>query len=96
VGGSSKLAAFIRAMAAAPARAGQSASRIPQYEGENMADNWRGKLITAGVARAPNRAMLRAVDFKDGDFDKPIVGVISSASAAMCRYSATSSLRASM
>ncbi len=43
--------------------------------GENMADNWRSKLITAGVARSPNRAMLRAVDFKDGDFEKPIVGV---------------------
>jgi dihydroxy-acid dehydratase len=40
-----------------------------------MADNWRSKLITAGVARSPNRAMLRAVDFGDGDFDKPIVGV---------------------
>ncbi|MFN0039693.1 MAG: dihydroxy-acid dehydratase [Burkholderiales bacterium] len=40
-----------------------------------MADNWRSKLITAGTNRAPNRAMLRAVDFKDGDFDKPIVGV---------------------
>jgi dihydroxy-acid dehydratase len=40
-----------------------------------MADNWRSKLITGGVARSPNRAMLRAVDFKDGDFDKPIVGV---------------------
>ena len=40
-----------------------------------MADNWRSKLITAGVARSPNRAMLRAVDFKDDDFDKPIVGV---------------------
>ncbi len=43
--------------------------------GENMADNWRSKLITAGVARSPNRAMLRAVDFNDGDFEKPIVGV---------------------
>ena len=40
-----------------------------------MADNWRSKLITAGIARSPNRAMLRAVDFTDGDFDKPIVGV---------------------
>ena len=40
-----------------------------------MAENWRSKLITAGIARSPNRAMLRAVDFKDGDFDKPIVGV---------------------
>ncbi|HEX9460669.1 MAG TPA: dihydroxy-acid dehydratase, partial [Thermoanaerobaculia bacterium] len=31
--------------------------------------------ITAGVARTPNRAMLRAVGFGDADFDKPIVGV---------------------
>ena len=40
-----------------------------------MADNRRSKLITQGIARSPNRAMLRAVGFKDGDFDKPIVGV---------------------
>jgi dihydroxy-acid dehydratase len=40
-----------------------------------MAENWRSHLITAGNARLPNRAMLRAVGFKDGDFDKPIVGV---------------------
>jgi len=40
-----------------------------------MPDNKRSSLITAGVARSPNRAMLRAVGFKDGDFDKPIVGV---------------------
>jgi dihydroxy-acid dehydratase len=40
-----------------------------------MADNWRSRLITAGVARSPNRAMLRAVGFTDNDFDKPIVGV---------------------
>lgn len=40
-----------------------------------MADNWRSKLITQGVARSPNRAMLRAVGFTDSDFDKPIVGV---------------------
>ncbi len=40
-----------------------------------MADNWRSKFITAGVARAPNRAMLRAVGFGDDDFQKPIVGV---------------------
>jgi dihydroxy-acid dehydratase len=37
--------------------------------------NKRSQLITAGTARAPNRAMLRAVGFRDGDFDKPIVGV---------------------
>jgi len=40
-----------------------------------MTDNRRSKLITQGVARSPNRAMLRAVGFKDGDFDKPIIGV---------------------
>ena len=40
-----------------------------------MADNRRSRLITQGPARSPNRAMLRAVGFKDGDFDKPIVGV---------------------
>ena len=40
-----------------------------------MADNRRSRLITQGPARAPNRAMLRAGGFKDGDFDKPIVGV---------------------
>src|SRR5207344_2131457 len=40
-----------------------------------MSYNRRSKLITAGVARSPNRAMLRAVGFGDGDFDKPIVGV---------------------
>src|SRR5215210_2278465 len=37
--------------------------------------NRRSRLITHGVARSPNRAMLRAVGFGDGDFDKPIVGV---------------------
>ena len=40
-----------------------------------MAYNKRSRSITAGVARSPNRAMLRAVGFGDGDFDKPIVGV---------------------
>jgi dihydroxy-acid dehydratase len=37
--------------------------------------NRRSKLITAGPARSPNRAMLRAVGFGDGDFEKPIIGV---------------------
>jgi len=40
-----------------------------------MAYNRRSRLITQGVARSPNRAMLRAVGFKDADFDKPIIGV---------------------
>ncbi len=39
------------------------------------AQNRRSRLITQGVARSPNRAMLRAVGFRDGDFDKPIIGV---------------------
>src|SRR6187399_2678915 len=40
-----------------------------------MALNRRSRLITHGVARSPNRAMLRAVGFGDNDFEKPIVGV---------------------
>jgi dihydroxy-acid dehydratase len=40
-----------------------------------MPANRRSQLITQGVARSPNRAMLRAVGFGDADFDKPIVGV---------------------
>ncbi len=35
----------------------------------------RSRLITQGVQRAPNRAMLRAVGFGDRDFEKPIVGI---------------------
>jgi dihydroxy-acid dehydratase len=40
-----------------------------------MANNLRSRSTTAGVERAPNRAMLRAVGFTDADFDKPIIGV---------------------
>jgi dihydroxy-acid dehydratase len=40
-----------------------------------MADNSRSQTITAGIQRSPNRAMLRAVGFRDEDFDKPIVGI---------------------
>lgn len=38
-------------------------------------NNHRSSLITSGAERTPNRAMLRAVGFGDGDFEKPIVGV---------------------
>jgi len=37
--------------------------------------NKRSQLITQGVQRSPNRAMLRAVGFKDADFRKPIIGI---------------------
>jgi len=37
--------------------------------------NKKSKTITGGIARSPNRAMLRAVGFGDNDFQKPIVGV---------------------
>jgi len=37
--------------------------------------NQHSKAITEGDQRAPNRAMLRAVGFGDGDFNKPIVGI---------------------
>ena len=35
----------------------------------------RSRRITEGVERSPNRAMLRAVGFRDTDFKKPIVAV---------------------
>ena len=40
-----------------------------------MADNRRSRVVTQGVQRSPNRAMLRAVGFGDDDFNKPIVGI---------------------
>jgi dihydroxy-acid dehydratase len=40
-----------------------------------MAENRLSKAITQGIQRSPNRAMLRAVGFKDEDFEKPIVGL---------------------
>ena len=40
-----------------------------------MSDNRRSKEVTQGNQRSPNRAMLRAVGFGDGDFNKPIVGL---------------------
>lgn len=40
-----------------------------------MSNNRRSRMITEGVQRTPNRAMLRAVGFKDEDFTKPIVGI---------------------
>jgi dihydroxy-acid dehydratase len=42
-----------------------------------MSDNQRSQVVTQGVQRSPNRAMLRAVGFTDSDFTKPIVGVAS-------------------
>src|SRR5689334_9679680 len=35
----------------------------------------RSRVITQGVERTPNRAMLRAVGFQDEDFQKPIVAI---------------------
>ena len=37
--------------------------------------NRRSAIVTEGDARAPNRAMMRAVGFTDEDFGKPIIGV---------------------
>jgi len=45
-----------------------------------MPDNRRSQAVTRGIHRSPNRALLRAVGFADGDFDKPIVGVANSES----------------
>lgn len=42
-------------------------------------DDWRirSQAVSEGANRAPNRAMLRAVGFKDDDFSKPMLGVAS-------------------
>ena len=40
-----------------------------------MSLNRISKVTTEGVERSPNRAMLRAVGFEDGDFEKPIIGI---------------------
>jgi dihydroxy-acid dehydratase len=39
--------------------------------------NRKSQKMTAGVARTPNRAMLRAIGFEDADFNKPIIGLAS-------------------
>ncbi len=40
-----------------------------------MPTKLKSSAITEGVQRSPNRAMLRAVGFGDGDFGKPIIGI---------------------
>src|SRR5271154_6250928 len=40
-----------------------------------MATKYRSFTITKGVARSPNRSMLRAIGYQDADFEKPIVGI---------------------
>ncbi|MEB3231659.1 MAG: dihydroxy-acid dehydratase [Leptolyngbyaceae bacterium] len=40
-----------------------------------MSENRKSQVVTQGIQRSPNRAMLRAVGFSDDDFSKPIVGI---------------------
>jgi len=40
-----------------------------------MTEKLRSFTITHGVPRSPNRSMLRAIGYKDADFDKPMVGI---------------------
>ncbi|MEH2087739.1 dihydroxy-acid dehydratase [Nostoc sp.] len=42
---------------------------------KTTSENFRSKVVTQGVQRSPNRAMLRAVGFQEEDFKKAIVGV---------------------
>jgi dihydroxy-acid dehydratase len=37
--------------------------------------NERSRMVTEGVARAPNRSMYYAMGYKEGDFTKPMIGV---------------------
>ncbi|HVQ29069.1 MAG TPA: dihydroxy-acid dehydratase, partial [Vicinamibacteria bacterium] len=46
-----------------------------------MSDNLKSRAVTEGLHRAPNRSMLRAIGFKDEDFQKPIIGVASGQSS---------------
>ncbi|BAY07754.1 dihydroxy-acid dehydratase [Calothrix sp. NIES-2098] len=48
---------------------------IKGIEGKKMSENLRSQVVTQGVQRSPNRAMLRAVGFQDEDFNKAIVGI---------------------
>lgn len=41
----------------------------------DIAENLKSQVVTQGVQRSPNRAMLRAVGFRDEDFTKPIIGI---------------------
>lgn len=40
-----------------------------------MTYNKRSKIVTQGIARAPNRSMFYAMGYRDEDFNKPMVGV---------------------
>jgi dihydroxy-acid dehydratase len=40
-----------------------------------MTEKYRSFTITKGVPRSPNRSMLRAIGYRDEDFEKPIVGI---------------------
>jgi len=46
---------------------------MPSNRKKNL--NHKSRIVTQGDKRSPNRSMLRAVGFTDGDFDKPIIGV---------------------
>jgi dihydroxy-acid dehydratase len=60
---------------AEPTRIRRSASAPWETVMSQPPSNPRSHVITQGDQRAPNRAMLRAVGFRDEDFGKPIVGV---------------------
>ncbi len=38
----------------------------------------RSDLVKKGTARAPHRSLLRACGFQEGDFDKPMIGIVNS------------------
>ena len=50
-------------------------SEFVRYKEVDMPENRKSRVVTQGVQRSPNRAMLRAVGFQDEDFNKPIVGL---------------------
>ena len=44
---------------------------------KNKLPRKHSSIVTDGYERAPSRAMLRAVGFKENDFNKPQIGIAS-------------------
>ncbi|HTU01818.1 MAG TPA: dihydroxy-acid dehydratase, partial [Candidatus Sulfotelmatobacter sp.] len=58
-----------------------------ERQGAAQALNRRSRIMTEGLTRMPNRAMLRAVGLKDEDFHKPMIGLASAgAEVSPCNY----------
>ncbi|MFB6070369.1 MAG: dihydroxy-acid dehydratase [Halanaeroarchaeum sp.] len=53
----------------------QSGSDLPAEMDHEKDPDLRSNEVTEGVERAPHRAMFRAMDYDDEDFDSPMIGI---------------------